>query len=256
MISVSHINAIVRRYTISIFTGDIWRLVECLYWPMIDALLFGMTGLAVDASAASFRTLCATTALWPVVIGVNLEICVNVLNEIWDPNLVNLFSTPLKCIEWMLGLMVVGVFRALIVIPTIALMLWLCFQCNILAWPLLLFAGLFIMCGWAIGFISAGIIIFWGINVQQVAWMGGWFFAVLSAVYCPLEKLPLAIQSVIYWLPTTQSFRAVRLYYQHGVLSWEIVGFAFILSLIFLAGSMIFFNYMFEKSRASGLARR
>ena len=48
---------------------------------------------------------------WQVVWRANYEISVNLLEEFWNQNLVNLFATPLNVWEWSVSLVVLGLLK-------------------------------------------------------------------------------------------------------------------------------------------------
>lgn len=254
MISASRVYAIFLRYIISVRNGDMWRIVETLYWPLLDVLLLGSIGFLTQEAQATgaLCSLFATAALWPVVVGVNYEIGVNLLHELEENNFVNLFSTPLNRTEWMLGVMLTGILRSLVVLPATLGVVFFAFKYNLLALPLIPFIGLLIICGWTIGFIASGFLIYWGTHIQQLVWMVGWGMAVVSAVFCPVEALHPWVYAVSKWLPLTQAFHLIKLYYRQGIFGWESIIPVFGSALTFLAVSMAFFMYMFEKSRNQG----
>ena len=89
----------------------------------------------------------------------------------------------------------------------------------------------------------------------MLAWMTAYFFAPFSAVYYPVSVLPKWGQMIAHALPTTYIFEGMReVLYQH-TFSWPMFLKSIALNLIYLLLSMGFFKYMFEKSRAKGLAR-
>ena len=76
------------------------NISEVFYLPTIDIFLWGMTSVWLQKGEAGVPDLAIIilTALvfWQILWRSNYEITVNILQEFWNRNLVNLFSTPLK----------------------------------------------------------------------------------------------------------------------------------------------------------------
>ena len=71
---------------------------------MLDLVLWGVTTRWVETSRGDVPQLglaiLTAVVFWQVVWRTNYEISVNLLEEIWNQNLVNLFATPLNVWEW------------------------------------------------------------------------------------------------------------------------------------------------------------
>lgn len=258
MISLTRVYAIFLRHSISIRSGDVWRIVDCLFWPCLNVLNAGTIVLMAQHGGQStdyFRPYVAAVALMTSIFGANNEISTALLEENWDSNLVNLFSTPLHFIEWMMGVMGLGIVRAFISVVSAIVLSILFFNINIMAWPLFLFSALLIMNGWFTGLMSGALIIYYGNRVAPIAWIGAWVLAPLCGIYCPIELFHPWVQAVARTVPSTYVFEAVRCYYWNGILDGQILGVAFVLSLVYLAIGFVFFRYMFEKKRIQGLQK-
>ena len=129
---------------------------------------------------------------WQVVWRANYEISVNLLEEFWNQNLVNLFATPLTVWEWSVGLVVLGLLKNLLTLLVGAGAVWLLYRLNIFAvgWLILPFLFSLLISGWFMGFAASGVIIYYGRRLQSVAWMAGFALAPFSAVYYPVDVLP------------------------------------------------------------------
>lgn len=259
MLSLKRINAVALRYLVSI-KNDYGRLLDAVYWPVLDVTLLGCmsswtTANQSDASTVLLAVL-ASISLWQIILNVNHEICIGALEEIWDQNLVNMFSTPLSAVEWVCGIMLVGLLRGAVAITVAGLTASIMFGFNIITPALLVFIPLLIVCGWAIGLISASAIFYWGDKVQQIAWMGVWLYAAVSAIFCPVEVLPYGFQLVGSVMPMTYLFKAIRLYYSTGILDTNLLGITAAMASVYFVLSIFLLNYMFEKSRQKGFARR
>ena len=106
MINFNRVWAMVYRYTLDlIHRYD--RLTDMFYWPFLDLVLWGLTGLFFIQSSNNPHTLTIMITgliFWLVVWRAQYEITVNLLTEIWDKNIVNIFVSPLTLWEWIISL--------------------------------------------------------------------------------------------------------------------------------------------------------
>lgn len=253
----SRISAIVMRHLYS-FRRNFDRLSDSIYWPIMDLLVWGLTTVWLQNTTSTPHLLfimLTAIVFWQIVWRSNYEISVNLLEECWCRNVVNLFSTPLTVAEWVTGVMLVGVVKVILAMIVGVLASWALYSLNILTigFALLPFTILLIMFGWIVGFIGAGVITRFGRQFQTIAWMMGFLFAPLSAVYYPVSVLPAWIQPAAYFLPATYVFEGMRKVVETGVIDWGMVARGAILNLCYLVLSLRFFMAMFEHRRKSGL---
>lgn len=259
MNSMRRIWAVFMRYFY--FFAKLDHICDLFYWPALDIILWGITSLWIQGNETAIPhiALGILTALvfWQLVWRGNYEVTVNLLQEFWNRNLVNFFSTPLKLWEWMVAIMLVGLVKIAIGLLFGALLVWVFYTLNIfsLGWAFLPFCASLTLSGWFIGFMAAGIMVYWGQRVQMLAWMTAYIFAPFSAVYYPVSALPGWAQAIAHALPMTYVFEGMRDILYHGVFSMPLFLMSIGLNFVYLTLSMLFFKYMFEKSREKGLAR-
>jgi len=74
------------------------RLSDMFYWPVMDLLLWGLTGLyfaSLNPKAPFTSTVILTGLIfWIITWRAQYEITTNLLSEMWDRNLVNIFASP------------------------------------------------------------------------------------------------------------------------------------------------------------------
>src|SRR5271154_599948 len=156
MFSYDRIVGIIYRH-LYLQVRDLMRLFDITYWPLLDLIVWGFGNIALasagaDPSWAIANVICVL--FWQVAYRANLEISTNLLEEIWERNLMNLFSTPLKFGEWVIGLLALSIVRIMI-------MLCICIIAMYYAFSIFLFSIFFI-------FHFCMLAINW--------WMGNWLF--------------------------------------------------------------------------------
>jgi ABC-2 type transport system permease protein len=252
------ISAIYKKYFYNFFRLD--QFTELFFWPILDIFLWGITMVWIQqlGSTVSIAVPVLTALVfWQIVWRSNYEVSVNILNELWGRNFVNLFSTPLKPIEWVVSLMMLGVTKNIITVIFGATVISFLYSINIfdLGLPFLPYAVSLVISGWWCGFLSSSIIIYYGQRMQMLAWVAGYIFSPLSAVFYPLSALPGWLQTISKMLPMTYVFEGMRTCYEKGVFSWVDYLSSMAINLLYFVGSVVFFLFMFEKSREKGLAR-
>jgi ABC-2 type transport system permease protein len=236
------------------------QIADLLYWPAIDIVLWGLTTLWMQQHAGGAdlaKAVLTGLIFWQIVWRGNYEISVNLLQEFWNRNLVNLFSTPLRLIEWIGGVLMLGVTKVTVALGFGVVAVYLLYALNVftLGWAFVPFIAMLMMSGWVIGFLAASVVIYWGQRLQMLAWMTAYIFAPFSAVYYPVTILPLWAQKVAWSLPTTYIFEGMRSILKGGQFPWQDFFICFGLNVVYLILVIALFCKMFEKSRSKGLAR-
>ncbi len=150
---------------------------ESIYWPVVDLVIWGLTTRWVESYQGSVPRLALIVltgvVFWQVVWRANYEISVNLLEEFWNQNLVNLFATPLSIWEWSISLVVLGLIKNLLTLVVGIGGVWLLYRLSIfeVGWMLLPFLFSLMMSGWFMGFTSSALIIYYGRRLQSLAWM-------------------------------------------------------------------------------------
>lgn len=140
------------------------------------------------------------------------EIAVNLLEDLWNRNLVNIFISPVLFSEWVLSLLLLGVGKALISFTYAAILTYALYASNIftIGWLLLPWAMLLILFGWVFGLIVAGIVMRYGTKIQTLAWTAIYFIAPFACVFYSVETLPAWAQAIAHWIPASYVFEAMR----------------------------------------------
>ena len=172
------------------------RLADAFYWPMIDLFIWGLTGLYMQKIAPNglfmMNIIISGILFWLIVWRGQYEISVNLLEDLFNKNLINIFGSPLKFSEWLISFLIIGLLKAImsLIFVSVAAFLLYRFRVGIFGFYLIPFFFLLIMMGWWIGFFVSGMILRFGTRAQTLAWSTTALFAPFSAVYYPLSILP------------------------------------------------------------------
>ena len=107
-ISWRRIAAMIERYWYLLRSS--WpRLLELVYWPAVQMLMWGFLQLYIGQNAGYFAraggTFIGAVLLWDILFRGQLGFSVSFLEEMWSRNLANLMISPLKPIEFVLAMM-------------------------------------------------------------------------------------------------------------------------------------------------------
>ena len=255
----SRIKGVFFRYFYVLVKGP-HQLSDLFYWPLVDILLWGLTSVWIASSQMdSNLPLVLMTGLifWQITWRGSIDIALSLLQEFWHRNLINLFATPLRVLDWSLGIIFLSICKLLITISFGVLAVYLLYALKVfsLGWMFLPFALMLIIFGWTLGFLASSLIVYWGHQVEAVAFMIGYLFAPFSAVFYPVSVLPAWAQVISWCLPTTYVFEGMRIILKGDVFPVSYFWASFSLNAVYLSFSVYIFKYAFEKSRVKGLAR-
>ena len=107
------ISALVMRY-VYLYTRTPMRLVELVFWPMVDLLIWGNVSISIKASASGALeqrglALIGGTILWDVVFRAQQGVAVSFLEDVWTRNLLNVFVAPVRSSEYLIATFAVGI---------------------------------------------------------------------------------------------------------------------------------------------------
>lgn len=252
------VKAMVRRYFYNL-VHNYDRMADMFYWPLMDILVWGLTGLYfanLNTSSPYSATVILTGLIfWIITWRAQYEITTNLLSEMWDRNLVNIFSSPLTVFEWILAVIIFGAGKMIVSLAFSATLAFILYGYNFFqfGWWLIPISINLVVVGWVLGFTVAGIIIRYGMKIQTLAWAGAYIIVPFSALYYPVGILPHWAQKISMIIPSSYLFEALRQHIFTGAISLEKIILSFALNFIYLILSIYFFMYMFRKSKKRGL---
>jgi len=256
--SFRRINALLFRY-LYLYPRSLPRLLDLLFWPVIDLLLWGFLSLYLEKlnleNINILSVLLGAIIFWSLMSRSQEAVTIAFLEDVWEKNLLNVFVTPLKVREFLSATVLLGVIRIVlqgIILGLIALVLYHfnIFQFGFYTLPFVLSLLIF---GWVLGLFILGIILRFGTSAQVLAF--GFIFLIqpFSAVFYPVSALPAAIQWVAYLFPSTYVFEGMRSVIATGSMPWTDMAFSFGINAVLMAFVLSFFVSMFRKVKEKGL---
>ena len=167
--NLKRVLAMVQRYSYNV-KHSYDRLTDMFYWPLMDLLIWGLTGLyfaKLSNDSPHITTVLLTGIIfWIVTWRAQYEITTNLLSEMWDRNLVNIFASPLTVYEWITAVTIFGGLKMIISLLFSAAIAFILYQYAFFqfGWWLFPIVVNLVITGWAAGFVVAAIIIRFGMK--------------------------------------------------------------------------------------------
>lgn len=261
MISYSPIWAVVLRHA-RLWKRDLNLMLFTFYWPLLDIIIWGFMGAWIQrVQPEQFHNYKVVALLgillWLVAArGANI-IGMSFTEELYSHNIINLFSLPLRTVEWIIGIILFYVFMMLVTILFCMLLIFLLYQVSLLSvvstflifLPPLFFSGIWL------GFMCLQIIVTLGKRGAELGFVAAWFLAPFSGAYYPIDILPAWGQTLSSFLPMSYVFEGMRGYLMHQQDPTKYLVKGYILSIVYAVGAVALFVYCFNRSKQKGLAR-
>lgn len=233
------------------------RKVDILFWPTIDLLTFGLLTVYIDKlniSAGLGVAILGGLLLWTLVYNIQRDISVSLLEEAWSRNLYNLFSSPLRISEVILGTLILSLSKALITISFLVVLSLGLFHFNLFTFgPIIIFYVLNIFVfGWAFGYFTSYLIFRFGTKIQTVAWSLIALIYPVSGVFYPLSTLPPFLAKFSRIFPTSYIFENLRAILTGATVAPEDYVSIIVLNICYLALGIFLFNRGFEHAKNRG----
>jgi ABC-2 type transport system permease protein len=255
--SARRISAMVRRHWY-VISASLPRAAELVFWPLVSMLMWGFlqTYLARSTSLAANAAglLVGGVLLWDILVRSQLGFSIAFLEEIWSRNLGHLIMSPLRPAELALSLMVVSMIKLMVAMVPVAILAYIFFGFNLLSLGVA-FAAFFanlIFTSWALGLVSTGAILRWGMGAESIAWLIVFVLLPLACVYYPVATLPTWLQPLALALPPTYVFEGLRSLVLQQTFRADFMIQALALNFVYVAASYGLFHRLLESARKNG----
>ena len=236
------------------------RLTDAFYWPTLDLIIWGLTSQFFSSGNGNLNfvtIMISAIVIWLFLWRAQYEISINVVDELWNKNLVNLFGSPLKFSEWIASFLILGFIKIVLSVGFAMGLAFFLYKVEIfsLGFYLIPFMILLILNGWVLGFIVAGLILSYGSKVQTLVWVTGWAISPFCAIYYPVATLPEWAQKIAYFTPPSYIFEGMRQVINEGKFDISRLIVPTILTVIYLLLSIIYIKHSFSKLMDKGLVK-
>ncbi len=251
--------ALVLRY-IFLYTRNPVRLVEMVFWPVVDLLVWGNLTLFLQRNSSQefgnyIVFLLGAMILWDIMFRAQQGVAISFLEDVWTRNLLNVFVAPVRTTEYLGATFAVGILRIAVTGVVLGSIAWLGYAFNvfILEWWLVPFFLNLMLFGWSLGMISTALILRWGQAAESLAWAVPFFIQPVVAVFYPVADMPAWSQPVAWAFPATYIFEGMREVMRTGSMNLTLLAQALVLNLVYLAAAGGLFGWILNLTRKRGL---
>lgn len=253
--------ALVRRHYY-LYRSSWPRVLELIYWPVMNLLLWGFLALYLQRSGpelpAVIPMLLGALILWDVLFRSQIGVAMVFLEEVWARNLAALFVSPLRPVEFMAAQVGVGIARTAIAVTVMGMLAAALYGFSIteIGLPLVAFFANLLLMGWSVGLFVSGLILRFGQGAETLAWALIFLFQPIAAVFYPVDVLPGWLQPISLATPAANVFEGMRLVISGDGFAWNLFWRALALNAAYIAAGAGFFLLMFRHARRDGMLLR
>ena len=256
-LSPHRVGAMVLRYWYLLRSS--WpRLLELIYWPAVQMLMWGFLQLYVDQNASFFAraggTFIGAVLLWDILFRGQLGFSISFLEEMWARNMGNLMMSPLRPVEFVAALMIMSVVRLAIGMVPVSLLAMVFFGFNLYGLGLALAAFFLnlILTSWAVRIFVSGLILRNGMGAESMAWTIMFLFLPLTCVYYPVATLPAWLQPLAWTMPPTYVFEGMRALLIDQAFRADLMLQAFTCNVVLFSAATFAFLKLLDSARRHG----
>jgi ABC-2 type transport system permease protein len=234
------------------------RWFDIVVWPLVDVLVWGALGAFVSQENGTSRAgtpyLLAGIMLFHVLYQSQIAVATGFMEETWSRNLLNMMTTPLREIEYAVGLALFGFVKLLLGMGAVALAAIAFYGFNLadIGWALLPIAVILMVVAWGLSQVVIGLVLRYGQSAEILAWGTLFVVMALSGVFNPVTTLPGFLQPVARVLPTTHAFEAARAVLDGDPLPWSDITSGVIGACLVAAAGLAFLVHMLAVFRRRG----
>ncbi len=252
--SLNRIWAIALRH-IYLSRRQLERFGDLILFPMVGIMLWGFVSKFVGINSPSLiGFLIGGLILWIVFERVGTSIGVDFMYEVWDRNIVNILASPITVREFISGLVLVAVVKVLVSFAIMWFIAAVFFGFNLgsLGTYLVLLWFNVIIFAVSLGIFNIALIIRYGGTIGPLTWILPFLLQPFSAVFYPVSALPGFLQSIVWFLPLTHVFEAMRYTLRTGQINANEFWIALAINVVYFVLVVLFLAYMFDLVKRKG----
>lgn len=245
-----------------LYKRSVPRLMEVFYWPFLDLVIWGFITTYLTKFKGTLPDFIAfllgALILWDILFRSQQGLSVSFLEDMWARNLLNIFVSPIRPIEYIFALMLVSIVKLLLASIVMVIFAWLFYSFNIFLLGLSLIPMIvnLVIMGWGLGIITMALILRLGQEAEVLAWAVAFLFQPVSAVFYPVLVLPPFLQTIAQFIPASHIFEGMRIVISGGGFPMHDVLWATALNFIYILTALVFFYWNFSIVRRKGLLAR
>ncbi len=209
------IGAIVLRQ-VYLLRGSPIRVLPMIAWVAIDIVLWGfITRYLNSVARPGFNFVPAVLGavlLWDFLGRVMQGVTTAFFEDVWSRNFLNVFATPMRVSEYLLGLVITGVGTSVLGLIAMLTVATAVFGLSFLPYgaAMVPFVFALFLSGIALGILGAAIVLRFGPASEWLIWPIPSMLSPFVGVFYPLSTLPGWMQAIAHALAPSYVFEGMR----------------------------------------------
>ena len=232
------------------------RSFDILFFPMMSLVLWGFLSRYASGLQSSRlgAFLLGGMILWVVFERVGTDIGISFMYDVWEHNVVNILVSPITLLEYMLGLVLLAVVKALVSLVLMAVLAAAFYNFRITAFGLQLAAFWvnLVVFAMAFGIFNVALVLRYGHSVGPLTWILPFVLQPFAAVFYPVSVLPGAFRAIAFVMPISHVFEGMRRALTTGAVDLPQLLLAFSLGLVYLGLAVAIYGQVLYAARRSG----
>ncbi|MBF0331717.1 MAG: ABC transporter permease [Candidatus Omnitrophica bacterium] len=241
---------ILRQYYL--LRGSFSRVLPLFIWVAIDIVLWGFLTRYLNSVSGSridfVPMMLGAVLLWDFFIRIMQGVTMAFFEDVWSRNFLNIFATPIRISEYVLGLVASSVLTSSIGVLMMLGLSTTVFGLSFFTYGLMLvpFILVLFLFGIALGILGCSAVMRFGPSAEWFIWPIPAMIAPFAAVFYPVSTLPGWMQAVSHLVAPSYVFEGMRMFLAGKVVPWQMLatGSALALAYVFLAGLVFKSTYL------------
>lgn len=235
------------------------RVADAFWWPSFNLFIWGLVTIYLQQQTGTYQfyinLFLGGVIMWLFIHRSQEEMGIMLLQEAWDRNLLNMFTSPLTIWEFTIAAFLLSTIKLVISVIWMIFLGYFLFHYNIfrLGWILIPYAASLLITGATLGIIINSLIVRYGYRIQVFAWTLTLILQPFSGVFYPIDAMPVWMQQVAKFIPTSYIFEGMRTVLATGRIDYQGLFSATVLNGVSFVFSVWFFVWSFQKSKESGM---
>ncbi|MDH7599031.1 MAG: ABC transporter permease [Sedimentisphaerales bacterium] len=210
-----HVAAILlRQYYL--MRGSPVRILPVVVWVAIDIILWGFISRYLNIIASSqfdfLAALLGAIIFWDFFNRVMYGVSTAFLEDVWSRNFLNLFTSPLSVLEYLIGLVLCSILTSIAGLLVMLILASLAFGLSFFSYGLTVipFLTVLFLFGIALGIVAIAMVLRFGPPAEWLVWPIPALLSPFAAVFYPVAVLPRWMQYLARALPPSYVFESMR----------------------------------------------
>lgn len=259
LISLNRIWAVMLRHLLLQFR-DGYRLASLLFWPFFDIVIWGFLSIWTQQQNNPGMLFIPVIGafFWQATARTSADVASSFMDELISKNITNMFSSPLRFAEYIIGLSFISALRTIAILLLCSVTIYYLAGYNMILmfgwWLLPVLFSLFIS-GIIMSLFSCALLLHWGMRAVEFIWVISWCTSAFIGAFFPITVLPTSMQMVGNFLPMTYAFSAVHQFTATQSMPLSLLGISFLFNMVYGIAVLFFITSTFNRALNRGLAR-